>query len=450
MSAVAFLLQRFLAAGDKTAFVEADGSTRSYADLLTAIETASARAVEAGIGPGISVQLRGDFGLASTAWLLALWQQGAIVAPLAPTSHEKAQEFVDVAEAGFVIDASEDSITATGGASGCALYAGLREAGHPGLIIFSSGTTGVSKGALHDVTRLLGKFETPGKDLKTLAFLLFDHIAGVDTLLYCLSNASTIVCTDSRGPADVSARIEAHGVEVLPTAPSFLNMLLLSGALDQHDLSSLKIVTYGAEMMPQSVLDRVSRAFPNARIIQKYGTSEIGALRSKSEANTSRWMSIGEEEVDWRVRDGLLEVKTRTAMLGYLNAPSPFTEDGWYQTGDQVEIRDGLVQFQGRESDVINVGGQKVFPAEVENAIRAIEGVAEVSVYGKPHLMLGATVCARIRMEDAEAEPAAVRVALRKGLAGVIEPYKIPQKIELTSELLTTDRFKQRREAGTK
>ncbi|MEM7724467.1 MAG: fatty acid--CoA ligase family protein [Pseudomonadota bacterium] len=441
--AVDFLIERFKAAGDKIAFIEGDTSA-TYADLLDRIATCDAALADAGVPRHASVQLRGDFGLASAAWLIALWARHAIVTPVAPTSFEKADEFADVAQVAFKVE--EDTITPFSGASDCELYARLRADDHAGLIIFSSGTTGTSKGALHDVNRLLTKFHSPGKDLRTLAFLLFDHIAGIDTLLYCLSNASTIVCTTDRSPAAVAELIEAHGVEVLPTAPSFLNMMLLTGAVARHDLSSLRIVTYGAEMMPQSLLERIGAALPGTvRLIQKYGTSEIGALKSRSENNASRWIDLGPEGETWRIRDGLLEVKTKAAMLGYLNAPSPFTEDGWYKTGDQVEVRGNLVQFQGRDSDIINVGGQKVFPAEVENAIRALEGVEDVAVFGKPHPMLGATVCAKIRMHDPDATPAQVRVALRQGLAGVLEPYKIPQKIELTTEALSTDRFKQQR-----
>ncbi|MHA3980943.1 ANL family adenylate-forming protein [Halovulum sp. GXIMD14794] len=445
MTAGGFLLERFAAAGDKTAFVEADGSRESYAGLLARIGEAGAALDAAGVGPGASVQLRGDFGAAATAFLLALWARGAVVSPVAPVSLEKAAEFADVGQAAWIVDAASGTIEPGPGASAHALYDDLRGRGVPGLVIFSSGTTGVSKGAVHDATRLLSKFETPGKDFRTLAFLLFDHIAGVDTLLYCLSNASTIVCPADRTPEAICRLIAAEAVEVLPTAPSFLNLMLLSGAHERHDLSSLKIVTYGAEMMPQALLERVAAALPKARLVQKYGTSEIGALRSKSEGNASRWIRIGGQGADWRVVEGLLEVKTGTAMLGYLNAPSPFTEDGWYRTGDRVEVRGDMVRFLGRDSDVINVGGQKVFPAEVEAEIARLPGVAEVAVSGAPHPILGAVVTARIRMTDPAATPTAVRTALRQGLSGRLEPYKIPQKIKVTADPLVTERFKQRR-----
>jgi acyl-coenzyme A synthetase/AMP-(fatty) acid ligase len=443
--AVDFLLDRMRAAGDRPALIGGWGSV-GYDRLLARIEAVSVSLPKAGIAPGAAVLLCGDFNPETTAWLLALWENGNIVIPVAPSSAERAADFAAIADVAWIVTAAEDRARPGPGRSAHPLYDALRREGAPGLVIFTSGTSGAPKGALHDVRRLLKKFEAPGKDFVTLAFLLFDHIAGVDTLLYCLSNASTIVCPADRAPPAICDLIERHRVEVLPTAPSFLNLLLLSGAAEGRDLSSLKIITYGAEMMPQALLERVAGTFPAVRLIQKYGTSEIGALRSRSDGDTSRWIRIGAENRDWRVADGHLEIRAETAMLGYLNAPSPFTEDGWYKTGDRVEVQDGALRFLGRDSDIINVGGQKVFPAEVEEAIRRIEGIADAAVFGVPHPILGATVCARIRPADPATPLPALRVALRQGLAGVLESYKIPQKIEVTTDALATDRFKQKRD----
>ncbi|WYK06990.1 hypothetical protein DWF04_019610 [Cereibacter sphaeroides f. sp. denitrificans] len=143
--------------------------------------------------------------------------------------------------------------------------------------------------------------------------------------------------------------------------------------------------------------------------------------------------------------EGRLEIRTETAMLGYLNAPDPFTADGWYRTGDLVEVEADRLRFLGRAGDMINVGGQKVLPAEVEGALLALPGVAEAAVHGAPHPILGAVVVARVRMAEAGLAPAEQRTALRRGLSGRLEPYKIPQKIEIVTEALTTERFKQKR-----
>lgn len=442
--AVDFLLERFLAASGKTAFVEADGATVTYGDLLDAIDRAGEMLASRKVGPGWAIQLRGDFGVRSTAWLLAAWRAGATVAPVAPTSVERQEEYARIADAALIVEAASGEVFDGPGQSRHPIYYTLRATDSPGLIIFTSGTSGAPKGAVHDVRRLLAKFQQKGKDLVTLAFLLFDHIAGVDTLLYCLANTSTIVCLPDRSVATVCSCIEAHAVEVLPTAPSFLSLLLLEGG-QREKLRSLKIITYGGETMPQGVLDRLARALPDVRLIQKYGTSELGALRSQSDKSNSRWIEFGGAGADWRVADGLLEVRSNSVMLGYLNAPSPFTEDGWYKTGDRVETDGTRIRFLGRDSDLINVGGQKVFPAEVEEAISELRDVAEVAVFGVPHAILGHMVCARVRMASPDADAAAVRTLVRTGLAGRLEGYKIPQRIEVTTQALSTDRFKRRR-----
>lgn len=435
------LHESFAAAGTKSALIT-DADAFSYADLIAAIDDWDARLSKSGLNSGDVVLLKGDFSKSGVGALFALMRRGAIIILLAPSSFEKEEEFAQVGAAQYRVDTFEDAIEALGGDGAHPLYQALRDEGEPGIVLFSSGSTGVSKGTVHSAARLLEKFRAPGKDFRTLAFLLFDHIAGLDTLFYSLANTSTLVLPASRAPEDVCRLIATHKVEVLPTAPSFLNLLMLSGAHERHNLSSLKIVTYGSEMMAASTLERCAQALPHVRLIQKYGTSETGALPTQSKSNTSTWLKLGGEGFDWRVREGKFELKAKTAMLGYLNAPSPFTEDGYFMTGDRVDVDGEYVRFLGRDSDIINVGGQKVFPAEVESLISELPEVAEVSVYGEPHAILGAAVVARIR-PTGDISAADLRKAVRAGLSGKIEPYKIPQKFKISDEPLVTARFKQ-------
>jgi len=87
------------------------------------------------------------------------------------------------------------------------------------------------------------------------------------------------------------------------------------------------------------------------------------------------------EGFETRVVDGILHIKAKSAMLGYLNSPSPFTEDGWTITGDSVEVDGEYMRFMGRQSEIINVGGEKVYPGEVESVIQEFDNVAEVTVF---------------------------------------------------------------------
>jgi long-chain acyl-CoA synthetase len=444
-SPIAFLLERFARVQDKPALLLNDQSV-SYGSLLKSVQAWRARLLTAGVKAGSVVLLQGDFTARSIAALLATFDLRAIAIPLTPASYEKTVEFSEISEAEWQIDSLErDEIVSLGRTAEHPLYQGLRHTSDAGLVIFSSGSTGRSKGALHAVSKLLTKYRVPRQDLRTLALLLFDHIAGIDTLLYCLSNTSTLVVPSRRDPETVCELIAAQRVEVLPAAPSFLNLVLLSGAHGRHDMASLKIVTYGSEMMPQSTLERCASAFPHAQLIQKYGTSELGAPRSRSRDSRSRWLQIGGDDFSWRVRDGKLEIKSSSAMAGYLNAPSPFTDDGFFMTGDRVEVEGDYLRFLGRDSDIINVGGQKVYPAEIEEIIKELDDVAEVAVLGESNALLGSIVVCRVRPLDAHRPAAAMRELIRAHLTGRVEPYKIPQKIVIANQSLATDRFKQLR-----
>ncbi len=440
------LAARFAHAGDATALAN-DDTSFSYNELSASIETWTQRLAAAGIEPGTVVLLRGDFTPDGIGALLALLGRGAIIILVAPSSFEKQAEFARVGHAQVCVDSFDGTITGLAYDGDQALYDELRKATDPGIVLFSSGSSGTSKGTVHNAARLLEKFREPGKNLRTLAFLLFDHIAGLDTLLYSLANTSTLILPNSRAPEDICRLLSEYKVEVLPTSPSFINLLLLSGAYARHDLSSLKIITYGSEMMSQATLDRCAVAFPDIRMLQKYGTSETGALPTRSKSNTSTWLKLGGEGFEWRERDGLFEIRSKTAMLGYLNAPSPFTDDGYFKTGDRIEVDGEYVRFLGRDSDIINVGGQKVFPAEIEELVRQVEGVHEVAIYGEAHAILGAAVVARIRPSD-ETLPAELRMRIRTFLSGKVETYKIPQKFKFTNKSLTTDRFKVIRRAA--
>jgi acyl-CoA synthetase (AMP-forming)/AMP-acid ligase II len=166
-------------------------------------------------------------------------------------------------------------------------------------------------------------------------------------------------------------------------------MLLLEGILDTTELASLKVITYGTERMDQGTLDRLCRALPNADFRQTYGMSELGILRVKSRARDSLWMTVGGEGVKTRVVDGILHVLSVNRMLGYLNAPLPFDAEGWYDTGDIVEQDGPYLKIIGRSKQVINVGGVKILPAELERVALLHPGVLFAKARGVPNPITG-------------------------------------------------------------
>ena len=213
------------------------------------------------------------------------------------------------------------------------------------------------------------RFETPRPTLKTINFLLFDHIGGLNTLMHTLFNKGTVVAPTNRDVDAVLKVCRDHNIEVLPTTPTFLRMMLMSGLVPNAVPKSLRIITYGTELMDQSTLDLLCDLLPEVDFRQTFGMSELGIVRAKSKSRDSLFMKIGGEGVETRVVDGILEIRSETRMLGYLNADSPFDENGWYNTKDIVNESDGYYQIIGRTSDVINVGGLKFMASEVESAL---------------------------------------------------------------------------------
>ncbi len=442
-----FLLDVFRENLDAEAMVWKN-TTVSYAWLLERFDFWCTDLEAKNIKPGTVVVILGDYSPNSIALLLALIQKCCIIIPLTVQNEAKRNEYIEVgmSEACFTMDADDNAtFTTFPRRAEHEHYACLRDNGHPGLVLFSSGSTGAGKAAVHDFARLLEKYKVRRQNLRTLTFLLYDHIGGVDTMLYSLSNGSCIITVQDRLPDTVCKAIQDHKVDVLPVSPSFLNMLILSEAYARYDLSSLKYITYGAEVMPETTLKKCTELFPSVTLLQKFGTTEVGTLRSKSKSNDSTWVKIGGEGYQIRVVEGILHIKAQSAILGYLNAPSPFTDDGWFITNDLVEVDGDYMRILGRKQEVINVGGEKVNPAEVENVIYELENVNEVSIFGEHNAILGNIICAKVSMVDAGQDKKAFISQIKAHCASKLERYKVPVKIEVVDYRLHSDRFKKMR-----
>jgi acyl-coenzyme A synthetase/AMP-(fatty) acid ligase len=441
-----FLLETFLRAASEDAIVHLD-RVLSYGQLLERIDYWRDHLEEAGLGNGTVVSVEADFSPDAIALLLNLVEKACVVVPLTRSVEGNKPEFREIAEVECVLRLEDDGrleLVRTGRTAKHEILQSLREKGHPGLVLFSSGWTGKSKAAVHDFVPLLEKFKLPRNGMRTITFLLFDHIGGINTLFYSLANAGCIVTLRERTPEAVCRAIESHRVETLPTSPTFLNLLLVGRAYQRYDISSLRLVTYGTEMMPENTLKRIHEVLPNVRLLQTYGLSEVGILRSKSRSPDSLWVKVGGEDFETRVEDGLLEIRAKSAMCGYLNAPSPFTEDGWFKTGDAVEVDGEYFRFLGRRSEQINVGGEKVYPAEVEGVLQLMSNVEDAAVWGEPHPITGQIVTARVKLIVPEAAND-FRRRMREFCRGRLARFKIPQRVELAESSLHGERFKKMR-----
>jgi acyl-coenzyme A synthetase/AMP-(fatty) acid ligase len=399
------------------------------------------------IQSGKVVALEGDYSLNSCSLLLSLIKKKAIIVPLTEAVRAHRQEFLDIAEVEALITISDNDnwqIEEHRRTIDNPLTQSLIDIQEPGLVLFSSGSTGKSKASLHNFSKLLEKFKVERHRMCTLNFLLFDHIGGINTLFYTLANGGTVVTTRDRNPDSTCRLIERYKVELLPTTPTFLNLLLISEAYRDYDLSSLKMITYGTEVMPESTLKGLHAALPYVHLLQTYGLSEVGILRSKSRDSESLWVKVGGEGFETKVVDGTLWIRADSAMIGYLNAPNPFTEDGWFPTGDLVETDGDYLRILGRESEIINVGGEKVYPAEVESVLQMMEGVLEVVVNGEKNPITGQIIKARVKLTTGE-KVSDFRKRMRDFCREKMASYKIPQKVVIASEEMYSQRFKKMR-----
>ncbi|MEV1026093.1 long-chain fatty acid--CoA ligase [Streptomyces sp. NPDC050264] len=444
-----WFFQRLEQFGDADAIVF-DGRTHSYAHVLGLTARWGALLDTHGIRAGDVVALEGPSSVEACAGLLALIERGAIVVPMAPLPAAKRTEFLDVAEVEAVVtlgaSAAGHRVERTGRRAGHDLYDRLRSSATPGLVLFSSGTTGRSKATVLDMAKVLDKYREVRRAQRTLGFLNLDHIGGINTLLHTLSQGGALVTIAERTPDTVCSAIAAHHIHVLPTTPTFLNMLLISGAYESHDLSSLRLITYGTEPMPLGVLQKLHEALPEVRLKQTYGLSELGIMATKSRSDDSLWVKLGGEGFDYEIRDAILWIRSDMAMLGYLNAPAPFDEQGYFNTQDAVETDGEYVRILGRKSEIINVAGEKVYPSEVENVLLEMDIIADATVSGRSSHITGQVVQALVKLTH-PADPKEVARQVRQFCSTRLESYKVPLLVEVGQDDHHSERFKKVRAA---
>lgn len=438
----------FAERGDAPAVVEED-RVWSFRDLATEIQATAERCARHGIGPQSVVVLQADFSGSGIAALFALIQLRAIVLPLVHLTGSGLEVACAECGASFLYRTGPDPrIQRLAASPPPALYDVLRRRHASGLVLLSSGSTGRPKAILHDLDRLVAaRAGKPARGrLAILLFLLFDHIGGINTLLTSLFSGGRAIVVPERTPEAVCRLIERHRANVLPTSPTFLNLLLLGRFQERFDLGSLRLITYGTEPMPEELLRRVHEAFPRVRLLQTFGTSETGIANTVSELSRSTFFRIEGGDVSSRIVDGELQLRSATQFLGYLNDPQDhLTDDGWFRTGDLVEEADGgFIRIRGRSREVINVGGEKVLPVEVESLLLRSPRIADCVVYGEMNALTGQVVCADI-VPRAATSRAEMRRHIQELFHGRADRFKVPSRINLVDAVPHSERFKKRR-----
>ncbi len=309
--------------------------------------------------------------------------------------------------------------------------------------LFTSGTSGAPKMVAHTLQGLTGAIGQPGAVASApppvwATFYDIRRYGGLQMLLRALTGGVSLLLTDAREPpAGFLGRMRDHGVTHLAGTPSHWRRALMSPALAELSPRYLRL---SGEIADQAVLDSLRARFPQAAIGHAYASTEAGVGFEVTDGLAgfpAAYLERDDGTVAMRVVDGTLQLRSARTARGYLGADAPplGDADGWVDTGDLVERRGERFHFLGRRSGVINVGGLKISPEEVEAVINACPGVRMSRVVGRASPLLGALVAAEVVLTDAAGDPAGARGLIMAHCRATLPPHKTPASIRFVEAL---------------
>ena len=430
--------------GSQTAIIHED-KKYSYAELYLKIKE-TLNFIKNEIKSGEVVAILSDYSFESVALFFALYENKNIIAPIISNAQEEinlklkesfCNKAIEICSRGFNVKELNPSGTHQ-------ILSNLKKSGRAGLTLFSSGSTGKPKAMIHDLDALINLYKNKKqKRMNMLVFLMFDHIGGINTMLNILSTGATMIIPQNRNADDVCKLINEYKIAVLPASPTFLNLILIGKSYEKYDLSSLRMITYGTETMPEGLLNRLKSVFTKVKFLQTFGTSETGIASTSSKSSDSTFMKIDDENLEYKIVDGELWLKSKTRILGYLNAQmDSFTDDGWFKTGDLAQqSEDGFIKIIGRSKEIINVGGQKVLPCEVESVLLEMNEIQDCLVYAEKNAITNQSVCCDVVLKPG-VDANGIKILVRKFCKDKLDNFKIPIKVNVVQKTEFTQRFK--------
>ena len=438
---MSFILEKFKSFNSKNAIVFED-RIYTYEEFIKQIKDYKNILDKHNISSKVVVIL-GDYSFYNLALFFALYENKNIIVPITSNIKKVQDDFIEESFCQMIIKTDERNLLIQDLKTTFShnMIDNLREKNSSGLILFSSGSTGKPKAMIHNLDTLIDSFkDKKEKSMNMLVFLMFDHIGGLNTVFNALCMGACLIIPKIKDAKTICELIEKYKIMVLPSSPTFLNLILISEEYKNYDLSSLRMITYGTETMPQSLLLKLKEVFPKVKFLQTFGTSETGISTTSSKSSNSLFMKLEDINGEYKIVENELWLRSKTQVLGYLNASmDSFTSDGWFKTGDLVEVDGEYIKIIGRAKEVINVGGQKVLPSEVESIILEMEEISDCMVYGEKNAITGQTVvCDVVLNNKIENIKKRVRVFCKDRL----DTYKIPTKVNVVDKTNFSDRFK--------
>lgn len=294
--------------------------------------------------------------------------------------------------------------------------------------LFTSGTTGLPKRVRHNMLTLSRNVKTGAKYQNNIWGFAFNptHIAGLQVFFQALYNTNTLVNLFRKDSNEIVQLVREYNISNISATPTFYRQFGLSAAI----MPSVHTITSGGEQFSTALTERLKGIFPKADFKNIYASTEAGTvLTAVGEFFEVPPRLLGKIKIE----DGFLFLH-RSLLAQLDNMP---LDGEWYNTRDRVQINSEnplSMKILGRQNELINVGGYKVNPHEVEDTINQIDQVVFCKVYGKPNSVVGNIVCADIIRNDQNFDETQLRVKL----SGCLQNYKIPRVVNFVNEIQFT------------
>lgn len=294
------------------------------------------------------------------------------------------------------------------------------------MTIFTSGTTGKPKEVYHTPQTFLRSVRTSEQLKAAIWGYAYNptHMAGLQVFFQALINESVIIDLFNKKATQVYEYIEKYGITHISATPTFYRLLLPY----RKAYSSVIRITFGGEKSSEQLHQSIIKIFPNAKTNNIYASTEAGALFS----GKGNQFTIP-QQIRYFVKIKDKELLIHKSLLG--KSDSLKVEDDFYATGDVINWineEQGIFEFESRKNELINVGGYKVNPNEIEDTIREMSGVKNAIVYGKDNSVLGKILCSDIELNtDSNITPDVVK----KYLAFKLQSFKVPRIIKIVNKI---------------